>query len=273
MRNCRLIALIILTANFAGSQTILEKSIYPTETTSVIGRDAVAIDLLKSYENELKQIKRKMSKKLTVEKQNIEISLALDLRNKIELDKIKKYVPENPGQKVQAVSDIQAQSVLNAILSHPIVSDAGARKFDKGNQYIGYCFGRATFVHLELLRRGVDPRSIGKLFAIGPLYFKGRIWDFHVATVVRKTGGGWLAIDGIDNENLEIESWTKKIVQWSTNRNHPTVRFYFSDAVKFHPTAGAYNLEKLHSPHYNGYFIELEKWLSGQPQLKEDMFK
>jgi hypothetical protein len=162
------------------------------------------------------------------------------------------------------ISREQAQKILDLIWENPIVGHAALKKYD--HQNIGFCFGRAAYFHLELLRRNLHPSSIGKLFAIGELSFSGMRWDFHVATLARGPNQEWWVLDSDTGNQVEpIEIWIKKITKLDEDPSNPSVRFYFADAVKFHPLYGAYNPSNLYLPYFNHYFEDLARWFDEHP--------
>ena len=66
------------------------------------------------------------------------------------------------SKRVTTLSYEQIREVVDHAASHPVAGFHVINKYDPyGN--IGFCFGRALFVHLELLRRGVAKESIKKV--------------------------------------------------------------------------------------------------------------
>jgi hypothetical protein len=245
---------------------------FPKASAVSMGERNISVDLLKAQEQEVVAAKSQAPKGLSVVQQNAFISSILKKKNAQMISELDSYHSEKSEGFLSAINKAQAKVVLESIRKNPIVSDAGAKKYDVSGSAIGYCFGRAAFVHVELLRRSVDPKSIGKIFAIGPLTYQGAIWDFHVATVVRSTDGGWWAIDGMTDEVLKVEPWMKQVLRWSLDDENPILRFYFADASKFQPTPGTYSDEKLYDPLYRGYFKDLGQWFLNHPVKTEERF-
>ena len=169
----------------------------------------------------------------------------------------------------EGISESQASEILKMFRNHPVISEEATAKYDTELRQIGYCFGRAAFVHWELLRRGVKPTNIGKIFAIGKFNYQGALWDFHVATVVRNLDGDWLVIDGFQNRVMKPDVWTEQISKWSLNNALYGVRFYFTDPVKFRPLPGAYSEKNLNDVHYKNYFKDLIQWFNDRPATTE----
>ena len=246
--------------------------LFPKVPAVLIGEKNIGVDLLKDQQQEVAAAESRASKGLSVIQKKAFVSAVLKKKNAEMVLELDSYQSAKNEGFLPAIDRAQAQAILEAIRKNPIVSDAGARKYDVRGSAIGYCFGRAAFVHVELLRRGVDPKSIGKIFAIGPLTYQDSIWDFHVATVVRSTNGGWWAIDGMTDDVLKVEPWMKQVLRWSLDDENPTLRFYFADASKFQPTPGTYSDKKLYDPLYRGYFKDLAQWFLNHPLKAEERF-
>lgn len=147
------------------------------------------------------------------------------------------------------------------ISSHPVAGKAGETKYDM-SQKVGFCFGRAAYVHLELSRRGVRQEDMLKIFAFGKLLHTGMIWDFHVATAVLGSEAPshtrkWWVIDSLFEFPLELDEWMKRVTHFSVLKTYPDVRFYATDPRKFQPVSGEYSSETLSNPAFMGYFEDL----------------
>ncbi|MES3039127.1 MAG: hypothetical protein V4736_14565 [Bdellovibrionota bacterium] len=250
---------------------------YPTTAQFEPGRAGIDADFLKQFQQELAAAKKTASR-LFPSKRKSEVSRILQSKNKKQIAEVNKInaapiVVAKSEDFVSAITKDQAELLHKLIQIHPITSESGTAKYDTKFRMIGYCFGRATYVHQELLRRGVDPASIAKMFALGGLYYKGAFWDFHVATLVKSTDGGWWAIDGLGTEVRKLDDWAKETLKLSMDPKNPTTRFYLSDAAKFHPTPGPYSEEKLYSKYYNGYFKDLSIWFQNNPLKPGESFK
>jgi hypothetical protein len=247
---------------------------YPAVPSQPQGEKTIDLDLMKEYDTELAQTKKELSSIRDPETLDIEISKKFQLKNQTLFSDVRGYGKPDAksGPEAVAITKVQAQKILDKIPTHPVVSDKGSQKFDTPDRQIGYCFGKAAYVHVELLRHGVDPRSIAKMFAIGPLTHTQHNWNFHVATMVKAKEGGWWVIDGLESEVLTLEAWKTLVLGWSQTRKTPLVRFYFSDAVKLNPTPGAYSEKTLYVDYYKGFFKELGRWFQKNPVKQKEVF-
>jgi hypothetical protein len=127
-------------------------------------------------------------------------------------------IPESrTSSRVSTVTMAQASDVLESIQRSRVISNIS--KYDpKGD--MGFCFGRAFYYHLELLRRGVHKDSIRKVFVIGNMQAYGMQWRYHVATSVRSADGSWIVLDNLIGKPVTIEKWFEKYQKFSLVRHH-----------------------------------------------------
>ncbi len=153
------------------------------------------------------------------------------------------------------VTFAQGEKIYNMILRHPIVSPYMERVYDP-NDELGFCFGRALFVHLELLGRGVNRSDIRKAFVIGPMFAENLHWSFHVATTVRGKDGKWWVIDSppFGNGVVELEEWYKHQLGFSEDGK---LRLYLTNPQQFTPTQIRYTRGVLQETVYRNYFEHL----------------
>ena len=52
--------------------------------------------------------------------------------------------------RIQQIDPVDAQKVIDSINVHPVVAYYSDQKYSQPSAKIGYCFGRATYVHLTL---------------------------------------------------------------------------------------------------------------------------
>lgn len=149
-----------------------------------------------------------------------------------------------------------AEAVLNTIATHPVTSPSNAHQYDKGEQ-IGFCFGRALAVHYLLLKAGVSPCDIFKIFAMGALMVHHQIWHFHVAVVVRDAEHGLFVVDPSFAQVLSITVWMKEVERYDMKYPHPTTKFYMTDPRKFLPSPGPYDAAIMGGPLLCDYFTLL----------------
>ena len=267
------LACLTRSAFAAGSSFSVPQSL---SSDFLFARDLVDVDLLKLQKQEIEEATKRAPDTLTPSSRLVFVSTALKAKNSELLKVLNSTSPVNTKPSdglTTAITKTQANEILKMFHDHPVISDLASLKYDTPSRQIGYCFGRATFVHWELLRRGIRPSSIGKLFAIGGLIYEESGWSFHVATAVRNTEGGWLVIDALQSEVLTPENWIQEVSKWSQDGENSKVRLYFTDPVKFRPTAGRYSEQNLNEPYYNGYFKDLKTWFQEHPHNELELFK
>lgn len=153
-----------------------------------------------------------------------------------------------------------ARDVLSTLRMHPVVSLYQYEKYDPKNQGIGFCFGRAMFVHLELAMRNLDRDSIKKAFVVGPMSTgDGNSWGWHVTTIAQsKDAQGneiWLALDPVTGLKT-LDDWYEEMYNYfSTDKK---LKIYVTEAGKFGPSPGFYNHIGLENEFYNSYFTDLD---------------
>ncbi|RYZ91587.1 MAG: hypothetical protein EOP06_06645 [Proteobacteria bacterium] len=233
---------------------------YAAELSSPVGREAVSQNLLQDQKALLAKFETQVSNKLTADERGKAISHLVQLENASLLKRL------NELPNANGITKKEADDLLALLHSHPIVGSEGTRKYDTWDQMIGYCFGRAAFVHWQLLSSGVEGSQIGKVFAVGDMTQAklGGHWDYHVATTVRGIDGSWWVIDGLMKEVMKLDDWMKTVNEFSMTPSQPKLVFTFSDPIKLYATPGAYDEEKLSIPQYRGYFKDLFAWFKSQ---------
>lgn len=268
----RIVALLFI-FSFAWTLSAAQKTFeYPSTVSQTLGKDTVKVDLMQEYEKELALAKREFALISDKKKLNAAISEKFEIENKKVFDITSKISFKNESKNISSVTREQAQTILDKIPKHPIVSDKGSLKYDTPMRQIGYCFGKAAYAHIELLRHGVDAHAIAKIFVLGPLIHSGRGWDFHVTTIVQAREGGWWVIDGLEKKVVTLDDWRAKVLKLSQSPESPRIRFYFSDATKLNPTPGGYGPETLDLSYYKGFFRDLGKWFVKNPVKPEEVF-
>lgn len=253
--------------SFSAELSIADHFTFKNETSSTFEPDYISTDFLLVQKKELKlaQQKANQNPKLTV----------FDLfakKNKIFASDL---LAKAKKTKSLGVSKAQAEFILELIRKHPVVGPDAAMKYDSWNQQIGFCFGRAAFIHWELIRRGIPAQNIGKIFLIGNLALDlrtGSFWDYHMATIVRDQESGWWVVDPLIDRILPVTEWMQKMRAWALNPKKPEIRFYFSDPIKMFPIPGAYTTERLFFEGYRGYFQDLFSWFQNNPLKAKDLF-
>lgn len=97
----------------------------------------------------------------------------------------------------------EAQDVLTSIQSST-ASPLLSFNYEKQTDKIGYCFGRAMYFHIALLKNKVHKSAIKKVWIIGPMKYKQDNWNFHVATLVKLEDQKWYALDTNQTEPTEV---------------------------------------------------------------------
>ncbi len=174
-----------------------------------------------------------------------------------------------PGSsRVQSVPLAFADKLMQSIDTHPITSWIGMYKYERIDQgvNIGYCFGRATYAHLALIKNGVDKNAVRKIWAVGPMNTGTIDWAFHVATIVRADNGEWITVDNFPGQVLTVRQWMEHMKLISTDGK---LTFYITEAEKFSVSLGGYDRIQLGldlSPEqdwYRNYFRDLMNWFGG----------
>lgn len=187
--------------------------------------------------------------------------------NEDNFTRLENYEPRPAHGRVQAISMEYADLVYESINQHPVVSDFRIYDYRNGLQ-IGFCFGRATYVHLALLRSGMNKRSIKKIWAVGPMETDGTEWQFHVATAVLAEDGEWYAIDTFQGQVVPVREWFKAMQRVATD---DSLRFYVSEPSKFSVSLGEYSRVQLgldlneDQDWYSHYFKKLMEWMASKP--------
>ena len=125
------------------------------------------------------------------------------------LDALKEPAPVSDPDKVFSLNKQDANFLVDLLRKHPTNGEKHEKKYDPEECY-GFCFGRATLIHNEALRRNMDPESIKKIWAVGSLE-KGK-WHFHVATMIKAKGkGSWWVCDPVYSVAISAEEWIRRM--------------------------------------------------------------
>jgi hypothetical protein len=233
------------------------QGLFSLEQTILDRKELVEVDLSRVYAEE------------TAGKTPADIAMM----NKEMLDSIEAEIPlRDTSTRNISISQTAAERLLKLTLNNPVASP-GNSKYDQPGTSIGYCFGRATFIHLMLLKMGVQKNSIRKIWDVGPMKAGGIMWQFHVATAVYTEGKGWLVIDTNHYAPMPVRDW----VSHYGNQSSPAgmVRFYASDASKFAFQLGKYSRVQLgiemsrDKDWYRNYFKDMMTWLKTK-EVSED---
>ena len=153
-----------------------------------------------------------------------------------------------------------ATQILDKVRANPIANVDAVTNYERGSD-IGFCFGRALYVHHLLLKAGVKQEDLAKIFNVGQLMVQGQMWNFHVAMMVRDSKKGFLVVDPLAGKPLDYQSWIKLNADYEVKRALSRARFYVTDPRKFMVGPGAYSLEAIAASHLKPYFTDLGKTL------------
>lgn len=191
--------------------------------------------------------------------------------NQKTIESIEGELPEkDTSTRAVSITDTAANRLLKLTLENPVVNP-GNPKYDQPNVSIGYCFGRATFIHLMLLKMGLQKNSIRKIWAVGPMKAGGLTWQFHVATMAY-TNKGWIVIDTNHYAPITPREW---MAHYGKQSEDGRVRFYATDASKFAFELGKYSRVQMgldltaDKDWYRNYFRDMVEWVK-ERRLSED---
>jgi len=194
-------------------------------------------DLIEKYEKDIE--KKKLSAK-DVQKRN-----RRTIKRMQELP-----LPSKEGGRV-SISQNEANEIVQKMRLHPVVGNEALKIYDPEG-CIGFCFGRATWAHLELIKRKVNPASTVKAFVVGSMVEGDSIWGWHVSDFVRSDDGEWRALDEATGA-VTLQEW---LDYWRAQDDSGKVRLYMTDPRKFTAETGAYEDSHMRE-FYDGYFIDM----------------
>jgi hypothetical protein len=167
-------------------------------------------------------------------------------------------------------------SLYNEFAQHPTAAYSLRKKYDPEGR-IGFCFGRALAIHLELLRAGIQKESIRKIWVVGELKLGSLQWHHHVATMVRAQDGGWWVIDPMYEAPIKATHWMTRM-RWIFGKwpslaelpkpEAPQLRFFVTKPERFGPAFGAkYSPKVIQSTNFGAFFKDLMKHNRERPRL------
>lgn len=215
----------------------------------------------------------------------IEQNLDFDELNFKMVQSLKAYAPEFSEGRKHGVTYEQAGLVLNNLLNHPMyISEK--QDYDT-ERNLGLCFGRATYLHLELLRYGVNKDSIKKIFVVGPMSAgTGMVWQFHVATLVKDSQTNqWWVLDTNIGKPVLVDRWMDAYKRMATDKKYrifrsplvdrtKSLRFYVTEPQKIGPSSWEYNIQfgGLFHENYHMYFQDMFRYFKKNPVASEQKF-
>jgi len=157
------------------------------------------------------------------------------------------------ANRSDAIDYAQANEILQSAMKNYVIGKEPTKGYDpQGN--IGFCFGRAMWMHLELLKRGVNKDSVFKAYVVGDMLYDQIQWQFHVATVVRNKDGGFYVLDPEFMAVMTLEQWFAHNMTFSADKK---LRLYVTEPTKFGASAARYDQWSLNDPWYNSYFKDM----------------
>lgn len=148
------------------------------------------------------------------------------------------------------------EAVYRDLTQNAVAKEQNAANYDP-NGDLGFCFGRAMWVHHLLRKRQIAQGDIAKLFVVGKLSYRDLMWDFHVTTLVRAQDKTWWAIDSLYDKPLPAVEWMQRAQKLGANQKRPELFFAFTDPRKFQAGHGAYRVDDLKNPSLYPYFRSL----------------
>lgn len=112
--------------------------------------------------------------------------------------------------RIPSFSDKQIQELYQRISTNKVADYSKVRKYDPDSS-IGFCFGRALNVYIEALRMGLAKESVRKVWAVGKMKYDKIFWRYHVATIVKRSDGQWMAIDPEYYKPITVQQWHKEV--------------------------------------------------------------
>ena len=148
------------------------------------------------------------------------------------------------------------EEVRRKVATSGVFSDQVRAERDPYGSF-GFCFGFALGVHYGLLKAGVPPGHIARLYLIGDLEVVGKIWRFHTVVLVRDFEHGYIAVDPLLETWTPYRKWISEALLVDIKREFSHARVYFTDPRKVLPASGVYSEEVFYEPQYKGFFPSL----------------
>lgn len=182
--------------------------------------------------------------------------------NRETLKALHETIPPQNLRRSQAISIDLAYDILDVVNRHPVVGRGARERYKRDGVEIGYCFGRAMYIHLLLLKMGVQKESIRKIWAIGPTRTSDPKvnWGHHVSIVVYTKEKGWVTLDTNEIKPLTVQSWASIYFDRSVDK---LMKIYITEPEKFGLETAKYNPVNLgfkldrESDWYKHYFVDM----------------
>lgn len=180
-------------------------------------------------------------------------------------------VPVDAEGRIQYVNRAQATLILEEQQVNPVTAKASLNLYDP-NQLFGFCFGRAFFNQLNLLRHNVSEEAVRKVFLIGSIKtgmgVDRKTFTNHVATMVRTKNGEWLVLDDNIGHVITLREWYSA---WLPQLDSE-VRIYFTESRRFSANIGNIYLANPDLPDF-GMDLQKTEWgINNLQQLQDSKF-
>ncbi len=209
-------------------------------------------DLQVTYARELAQVRRALPRKIPKAERAAEVSRWVQEQNR----HVAIFLAGSGAGSANLEGMAIAQRIFRELAVNPVTRVDQVSRYDAVGD-VGFCFGRAAFVHLQLLRAHVRPADIAKIFLVGRLRHERQLWEYHMATMLRTAPGQWLVIDSLFAEPLPHAEWMRQAAKMDINSKLPQSRFYVTDARKFQAAYPAYRSVDFEIPELRMYFADL----------------
>lgn len=189
--------------------------------------------------------------------------------NEATLRRLTDYAPPVCEGKARAITFDDGKSVIDLVQRNEVTGYEFRERYRRPNVEIGFCFGRATFVHLALLKMGLHRDSIVKLWAVGTMQTPNVTWDFHVATAAYVKDRGWMVLDSNYSEPMSVQAWFGLMRDQNRDADQK-LRLYVSEPNKFGVDSGKYSRVQMgldlnrETDWYQHYFVDMMQTLAGR---------
>lgn len=183
-------------------------------------------------------------------------------------------VPPGDGRRAPAIDQKTAARIYSWVMGHPVQQRTST--YDPTGRF-GFCFGRATHVHLKALHEGVEKDKIRKVWLVGSFKTSdGGTWGHHVATMIQAEEGGWWVIDKLVNRPMRHDEWYRAMKQRLLQGEDKSLNLFVTPAERFAPFS-----PDTYSPAsskrtgtltgYNGYFRDMMRHLQRDALRKVEL--
>lgn len=224
----------------------------PVESSLRPYTHAIDEDLIAVYAREADAANRLVDIKLERTERSQRLRAIAERENKKVRERLERA---SDGSGAEAARK-NAEKAFQVLVSNPVSKIESEHRYDPRGD-IGFCFGRAALAHYLLLKYGVAPGNLAKIFAVGRLRYKEQLWDFHMATMVKGEKGQWWVVDSLFDKVLSVSDWMDRAAAFDVNPSASQVRFYVTDPRKFQPVYGQYREKELNIKELRPYFNDL----------------